>query len=79
MVGGTAVYPSRKEFDLARFLASRPGIVRPIGLILEHVYPEAYVEEHTVRSLVRNLRNRLRKAGADPVRTRQGFGYFWEV
>lgn len=75
--GDDEVRLTRTEFDLLVFLAKRPGVAVPRGMLIEHIWgPPSDVETRTVDSHVKALR---RKLGSELIRTVHGVGYALEM
>ena len=77
-IEGQVVDLSPKEYDLLRFLASKPGKVFSQEEILEEVWSSStYAGAEDVKKYVYLLRNKLKKehGQADLIATVRGFGY----
>jgi two-component system response regulator ResD len=67
-----------KEFDLFLYLASRPRKVISREILLDHIWGQDYLGDiRTVDTHVKNVREKLRKAGLThiPIQTVWGIGY----
>ena len=66
-----------REFALLLLLVSQPGRVFTRGQLLEHVWGDAYYDEHVVDVHVGNLRKKIEDDTAHPgyVETVRGVGY----
>jgi two-component system response regulator ResD len=80
-VGGKTVSLTAKEFDLLWFLTKNKGRAFSREHLLEQVWGQDFLgESRTVDSHVKNVREKLRKAGLDEIiHTVWGVGYKLEV
>lgn len=77
---GTKLELTPREFDLIKFLATRPNQVFSREELMEHVWKyDYYGDLRTVDVTVRRLREKLEDDPANPVRivTRRGAGYMF--
>jgi DNA-binding response OmpR family regulator len=78
-VGGTPVELTFKEFELLRFLMSRPGKVFPREMLLEQVWGFDYFGgARTVDVHIRRIRSKIEREGYAYIRTVRGVGYIFE-
>jgi DNA-binding response OmpR family regulator len=78
--GGVALEMTRREFQLLRVLASRPGEVITRAELLDQVWGlESYPTTRTVDNHIAGLRAKLERDPAQPERllTLRGVGYKW--
>lgn len=73
-VGAKVFRPPRQEFELAAYLARRPGVVRSRAELLDVLGVSLNRTDRTIDTVVKRLRARL---GVDPIGTRHGYGYYW--
>jgi DNA-binding response OmpR family regulator len=77
--GGTPVDLTFKEFELLRFLASRPGKVFTREILLEQVWGYDYFGgARTVDVHIRRIRSKIEREGHTYIRTVRGVGYIFE-
>ncbi|MBW8172918.1 response regulator transcription factor [Ornithinimicrobium sp. Arc0846-15] len=78
--GGRALNLTTREFDLAAFLMSHPGVVVGRDELMERVWGWDFGDDSTVTVHVRRLRNKIEVDPASPRRlvTVWGKGYRWE-
>ncbi|MEW5932819.1 MAG: response regulator [Bacillota bacterium] len=77
---GRRIPLSVKEFDLLRFLASRPGQIMTRQVLLDEVWGYQYFgDARTVDVTVRRLREKIEDDPANPqyVLTKRGAGYYF--
>ena len=78
-VGGMAVELTYKEFELLRFLMSRPGKVFTREMLLEQVWGYDYFGgSRTVDVHIRRIRAKIEQEGHTYIRTVRGVGYIFE-
>ena len=78
-VNGFPVELTYKEFELLRFLASRPGKVFTREVLLEQVWGYDYFGgSRTVDVHVRRIRSKIERGGRTYIRTVRGVGYIFE-
>jgi len=78
-VDGVPVELTYKEFELLRFLASRPGKVFTREILLEQVWGYDYFGgARTVDVHVRRIRSKIEREGRSYIRTVRGVGYIFE-
>lgn len=78
-VDGVPVELTYKEFELLRFLASRPGKVFTREILLEQVWGYDYFGGvRTVDVHVRRIRSKIEGGGHTYIRTVRGVGYIFE-
>lgn len=78
-VDGSPVELTYKEFELLRFLASRPGKVFTREVLLEQVWGYDYFGgSRTVDVHVRRIRSKIEREGRTYIRTVRGVGYIFE-
>ncbi|MEW6555340.1 MAG: winged helix-turn-helix domain-containing protein [Actinomycetota bacterium] len=78
-VGGAQVDLTFKEFELLRFLMSRPGKVFTREMLLEQVWGYDYFGgARTVDVHVRRIRSKIEREGHVYIRTIRGVGYIFE-
>ena len=78
-VNGLPVELTYKEFELLRFLASRPGRVFTREMLLEQVWGYDYFGgSRTVDVHVRRIRAKIEREGHTYIRTVRGVGYIFE-
>ena len=78
-VGGAIVDLTFKEFELLRFLVSRPGKVFTREVLLEQVWGYDYFGgARTVDVHVRRIRAKIEREGHAYIRTIRGVGYIFE-
>lgn len=78
-VDGVPVELTFKEFELLRFLASRPGKVFTRQVLLEQVWGYDYFGgTRTVDVHVRRIRSKIEREGRTYIRTVRGVGYIFE-
>lgn len=78
-VGGAPVELTFKEFELLRFLMSRPGKVFTREILLEQVWGYDYFGgARTVDVHIRRIRSKIEKEGHAYIRTVRGVGYIFE-
>lgn len=77
---GQALSLTSREFDLAAFLMSHPGVVVGRDELMEQVWGWDFGDDSTVTVHVRRLRNKIEDDPASPRRlvTVWGKGYRWE-
>jgi DNA-binding response OmpR family regulator len=75
--GGPTIYPTRSEFIVLRMMAERPGQLCLREAVFEYV--PALGARDTLMQAVDSYIKRLRKKGVDAIRTRYGFGYYWDA
>ena len=78
--GGLEVEMTRKEFQVLRYLASRPGQVVTREELLAHVWGlERYPTTRTVDNHILSLRTKLERGPSQPshLGTVHGVGYKW--
>ena len=66
------------EFNILRFLAESPGIVRTRDALIEQIYPNGtYVSERTIDTHIKRLRKKIEFMDADfeEIETVYGLGY----
>jgi hypothetical protein len=79
-VDGSPVELTYKEFELLRFLASRPGKVFTREVLLEQVWGYDYFGgSRTVDVHVRRIRAKIEREGRTYIRTVRGVGYIFEA
>jgi DNA-binding response OmpR family regulator len=77
--GGVPIELTFKEFELLRFLASRPGRVFTREKLLEQVWGYDYFGgARTVDVHIRRIRSKIEKEGHGYIRTVRGVGYIFE-
>jgi DNA-binding response OmpR family regulator len=68
-----------KEFELLRYLASRPGKVFTREVLLEQVWGyDYYGGSRTVDVHIRRIRSKIEREGSAYIRTVRGVGYIFE-
>ena len=73
---GEALTLTRTEFGMLATLGRRAGNAVDRETLMRGAYPERrIVSDRTIDSHIRRLREKLRAAGADPIRTVHGVGY----
>ena len=77
-VDGSPVSLTRTEFDLLCLLLSNRGRVLSRQTLMEKIWPEVVVTDHTINVNITRLRKKLGPYAANIV-SRQGFGYVFEV
>lgn len=78
-VDGAPVDLTFKEFELLRFLASRPGKVFTRQILLEQVWGYEYFGgTRTVDVHIRRIRSKIEREGRTYIRTVRGVGYIFE-
>jgi len=78
-VGGAPVELTFKEFELLRFLMSRPGKVFTREILLEQVWGYDYFGgSRTVDVHIRRIRSKIEQEGHAYIRTVRGVGYIFE-
>jgi DNA-binding response OmpR family regulator len=78
-VGGAPVELTYKEFELLRFLMSRPGKVFTREMLLEQVWGYDYFGgSRTVDVHIRRIRSKIEQEGHAYIRTVRGVGYIFE-
>ena len=78
-MGGAPVELTYKEFELLRFLASRPGKVFTREVLLEQVWGYDYFGgSRTVDVHIRRIRSKIEREGRTYIRTVRGVGYIFE-
>jgi DNA-binding response OmpR family regulator len=78
-VGGMQVDLTFKEFELLRFLMSRPGKVFTREILLEQVWGYDYFGgARTVDVHIRRIRSKIEREGHAYIRTIRGVGYIFE-
>jgi len=78
-VGGMQVDLTFKEFELLRFLMSRPGKVFTREILLEQVWGYDYFGgARTVDVHIRRIRSKTEREGHAYIRTIRGVGYIFE-
>lgn len=78
-VDGAPIELTFKEFELLRFLASRPGKVFTREMLLEQVWGYDYFGgSRTVDVHVRRIRSKIEREGRAYIRTVRGVGYIFE-
>jgi len=78
-VGGAIVDLTFKEFELLRFLMSRPGKVFTREVLLEQVWGYDYFGgARTVDVHIRRIRSKIEREGHVYIRTVRGVGYIFE-
>ncbi|MDI7252999.1 MAG: winged helix-turn-helix domain-containing protein [Actinomycetota bacterium] len=78
-VDGMPVELTFKEFELLRFLASRPGKVFTREVLLEQVWGYDYFGgTRTVDVHIRRIRSKIEREGRAYIRTIRGVGYIFE-
>lgn len=78
-VNGSPVELTYKEFELLRFLASRPEKVFTREVLLERVWGYDYFGgSRTVDVHVRRIRSKIEREGRTYIRTVRGVGYIFE-
>ncbi|RJP27776.1 MAG: DNA-binding response regulator [Actinobacteria bacterium] len=78
-VGGAPVELTFKEFELLRFLMSRPGKVFTREILLEQVWGYDYFGgARTVDVHIRRIRSKIEREGHTYIRTIRGVGYIFE-
>lgn len=78
-VDGVPVELTFKEFELLRFLASRPGKVFTREVLLEQVWGYDYFGgARTVDVHIRRIRSKIEREGRTYIRTVRGVGYIFE-
>ncbi len=76
---GVPVELTFKEFELLRFLASRPGKVFTREVLLEQVWGYDYFGgARTVDVHIRRIRSKIEREGRTYIRTVRGVGYIFE-
>lgn len=79
-VAGTSVPLTPTEYGICEFLARRPGQVFSRAQLLEQALGWATdAGEDAISMHVSNARAKLRRAGAEPIRTVWGVGYTWDA
>ena len=72
---------TQREYDLIRFLASRPGKIFSREALMEHVWNyEGYVGDvRAVDVAIRRLREKIEDDPASPafIKTKRGMGYYF--
>ncbi|MDE0055877.1 MAG: winged helix-turn-helix domain-containing protein, partial [Gammaproteobacteria bacterium] len=67
---------TRTEFGMLATLARHAGDTVDRETLMRGAYPRRrVVSDRTIDSHIRRLREKLRAAGADPIRTMHGVGY----
>jgi DNA-binding response OmpR family regulator len=78
-VGGAPVELTFKEFELLRFLMTRPGKVFTREILLEQVWGYDYFGgARTVDVHIRRIRSKIEREGQTYIRTIRGVGYIFE-
>jgi len=78
-VGGSPVELTFKEFELLRFLMTRPGKVFTREILLEQVWGYDYFGgSRTVDVHIRRIRSKIEREGHAYIRTVRGVGYIFE-
>ncbi|MBN2027876.1 MAG: winged helix-turn-helix domain-containing protein [Actinobacteria bacterium] len=78
-MGGSHVELTFKEFELLRFLMSRPGKVFTREVLLEQVWGYDYFGgARTVDVHIRRIRSKIEREGQTYIRTVRGVGYIFE-
>lgn len=78
-VGGVPVGLTYKEFELLRFLMTRPGKVFTREILLEQVWGyDYYGGSRTVDVHIRRIRAKIEQEGHAYIRTVRGVGYIFE-
>ncbi len=78
-VDGSPVELTYKEFELLRFLASRPGKAFTREVLLEQVWGYDYFGgTRTVDVHIRRIRSKIEREGRTYIRTIRGVGYMFE-
>ena len=72
-INGKVIRPSCAQFEICRYLASRPGAVRSRVQIMDAAGIGLDVSDTAIRDHVK----RLRALGVTAIRTAQGVGYYW--
>src|SRR5262245_3240089 len=74
---GKVVPVERRAFDLLRYLVEQRGRVVMKEELLEKLWPEVVVEDHSLRRLIRVLRSALQDTAEQPryIETVRGRGY----
>jgi DNA-binding response OmpR family regulator len=76
---GSPVELTYKEFELLRFLASRPGKVFTREVLLRQVWGYDYFGgARTVDVHIRRIRSKIERGGRTYIRTVRGVGYVFE-
>jgi DNA-binding winged helix-turn-helix (wHTH) protein len=75
--GGAPVHLTPKAYALLTYLASRPGRAVSKAELLEHLWPDVFVTEAALTTVVKELRHALGDSALEPhyVRGIRGFGY----
>lgn len=74
--GETVLPLTATEFGILATLARHPDKVFSRDALMQRAYPNhRVVSDRTIDSHVRRLRDKLREAGADPIKTVHGVGY----
>jgi DNA-binding winged helix-turn-helix (wHTH) protein len=74
---GAPVHLTPKAYALLTYLASRPGRAVSKAELLEHLWPDVFVTEAALTTVVKELRHALGDSALEPhyVRGVRGFGY----
>ena len=68
------------EFKLVKCLAKNPGVVKNRDQLMDAMYGEnIYVDDRTIDSHIKRLRNKFKKVDKDftKIKTKYGLGYSW--
>lgn len=77
-VGDKTYSPQRRTFELIRFLARRPGVIRTRAEIMDELKITLHASDRHVDWMIKRARRGLRDAGiADQIGTRTSVGYYW--
>ncbi len=79
VINGRPLFLTRSEFGVTAYLSDHPHHVKSRAQILDHVYGNAGMTDRSIDSLVKRVRLKVRLNGADPIKTRHGFGYYWDA
>lgn len=77
VVGGKRVRFTPAEYHTVTFLAAHPGFVRSRVQIADAYSDNAFINDTSVNTVIKRIRQKLRSIGVDPIETRYGFGYSW--
>lgn len=74
--GGVVIPLTRYEFKIADALSSRPGVVRTREELTDLITEVG--SDRDIRCIDSHVR-RMRRKGVTAIKTRLGFGYYWET
>ncbi len=78
IIDGTTASLTRTEFDLLRLLLSNRGQVLSRQQLMDNIWSDVIVSDHTVNVHITRLRKKLGPYASHIV-SRQGFGYVFET